>query len=174
MSSVFLMRVQSETLKLERGGLLRRTCTCHLRDARCCVVHVVQRVLKTVGVKLFPFNGIEVIRDLCRLLTLLDHDDAAGEKMFFCVHQPAPPLSVQRVIKSCRTFSCAAVMTPRHSVTSAQNALHLCMAAQPLGPPPPDPPPSRTSVFSASVVATPAPTPELLFQRACASGFVQK
>ena len=120
MSSVFLMRVQSETLKLElgasagrcqlhenrhsavwsedvavrgtvffvnlsrqkngpRGSLLRRTGTCHLGDARCCVGHVVQRVLSlvAVGAKLFPFNGTEFRRVLCRLLTLLGHNEAS-------------------------------------------------------------------------------------------------
>ena len=104
-SSVFLMRVQSETLKLERGAqtercrlqdsrhgavwceevagedtvlfvklsrrknrprgsLPRRTCTCHLADVRCCVVHVLQRILSlvAVGVTLFPFSGAEFRR----------------------------------------------------------------------------------------------------------------
>ena len=31
------------------GSLLWRTCTCHLGDTRCCVVHVVQRVLDRVA-----------------------------------------------------------------------------------------------------------------------------
>ena len=39
-------------------------------------------------------------------------------------------------------------------MTRAQNALHLGMAAQPLGPPPPDPLPLRTSVCSASVYSS--------------------
>ena len=46
---------------------------------RCCVVHVLQRVLSqgAVGVKLFPFNGAGFRRVLCRLLTLLGHNDAS-------------------------------------------------------------------------------------------------
>ena len=62
-----------------RGSLLRRTCTCHLGDARCCVVQVLQRVLSlvAVGVKLFPFNGTEFRLVLCRLLTLLGRNGAS-------------------------------------------------------------------------------------------------
>ena len=56
-----------------RGSLLRRTCTCHLGDTRCCVAHVAQRVLNLVaaGEKLFQFNGTEFRRVLRRLLTFL-------------------------------------------------------------------------------------------------------
>ena len=51
---------------------------CHLGDTRCCVVHVVQRVLNFVatGEKMFQFNGTEFRRILCRLLTLLGHNEA--------------------------------------------------------------------------------------------------
>ena len=54
-----------------RDSLLRRTCTCHLEDARCCVVQVMHCVLSlvAVGAKLFPFNGKEFRRVLCRLLS---------------------------------------------------------------------------------------------------------
>ena len=43
------------------------------------VVHVVQRVLDLVatGEKLFQFNGTEFRRVLCRLLTLLGHNEAS-------------------------------------------------------------------------------------------------
>ena len=62
-----------------RGSLLRRTCTCHLGDTRCCVAHVVQRVLNLVaaGEKLFQFNGTEFRRVLRRLLTFLGHNGAS-------------------------------------------------------------------------------------------------
>ena len=48
-------------------------------SVRCCVVHVLQRVLSlvAVGLELFPFNGAEFRRILCRLLTLLGHNDAS-------------------------------------------------------------------------------------------------
>ena len=48
---------------------------CGARVATCC--NVLQRVLSLVGMMLFFFSGTEFRRVLCRLLTLLSHNDAS-------------------------------------------------------------------------------------------------
>ena len=85
MTSVFCGFRSAPTLALVVRHATHSSCpgfpcgTRHLRDTRCCVVHVVQRVLNLVasGEKLFQFNGTEFRRVLCRLFTSLGHNEAS-------------------------------------------------------------------------------------------------